>query len=131
MASARSARPRDARSAPSRVPRPAGFAPRRARREGHGARWRVRWDRLGRTAMLFVLLVLLGLFIGPARALVSTLSQSSQRHAEVNSLLRENIQLKARAAALQRPGTLEAEARGLGLVKPGERPYVIFGLPAN
>ncbi|MGI8557246.1 MAG: septum formation initiator family protein [Solirubrobacteraceae bacterium] len=92
---------------------------------------RVRWDRLGRTAMLIVLLVLLVLFIGPARSLVSTLSQSSERHAQVTALLRENGQLRARAAALQQQGTLEADARGLDLVKPGERPYVIFHLPAN
>ena len=29
------------------------------------------------------------------------------------------------------PGTLEGEARALGMMRPGEQPYVLSGLPDN
>ncbi|GAC1439068.1 MAG: hypothetical protein NVSMB51_16310 [Solirubrobacteraceae bacterium] len=92
---------------------------------------RVRWDRLARGAMLIVSLVMLYLYIGPARSLLSTLSEASRRDHAVSTLQRENLQLKARRDALQQASTLEQRARGLGLVKPGEREYVISGLPSN
>ena len=89
----------------------------------------IRWDRLARVALLCVLAGLLVLYIGPARNYVSALGQAKARDAEVQRLEREQARLKARRAALRRPGTLEREARRLGYVKPGERPYVVEDLP--
>ena len=42
-----------------------------------------------------------------------------------------NIGLVRQREALTAPGTLETEARQLGMMKPGEQPYVVTGLPNN
>src|SRR5213594_4214189 len=85
----------------------------------------IRWDRVGR----IVLLGLLVLYVGPARSYVQALGQAKARQAEVGALQREHDRLEARKRALNRPGVIEAEARRLGYVKPGERPYVVEDLP--
>lgn len=92
---------------------------------------RVRWDRIGRVAMLFVLSVLLYLYISPARSLVGAIAESGRRQADVAALTRANLQLRAERDSLGTPVALEREARSLGLVRPGEKEFVIFGLPAN
>ncbi len=104
-------------------------APRQAARPAPRAR--VRWDRLGRVAMLFVLCVLLYLYISPARSLVGAISQSGRRQADIAALTRANAALRARVAALGAPAAIEGNARSLGLVRPGEKPFVIFGLPPD
>jgi cell division protein FtsB len=91
----------------------------------------VRWDRLGRIALLFVLAMLLYLYIGPARSYLAAVQESKQRRAEVTRLERENARLRARKAALNRPATVEMEARRLGMVRPGERSYILRGLPGG
>jgi cell division protein FtsB len=96
-----------------------------------GPRARVRWDRLGRLAMLFVLAVLLYLYISPVRSLIGAVAESGRRQADVAALTRANRQLRAQRDALGTPAALERDARSLGLVRPGEKAYVIFGLPAN
>jgi cell division protein FtsB len=89
---------------------------------------RIRWDRLGRTALLLVLLGVLALYVKPAFNYVTTFKEADRRDAEVAALERENARLKARRAELQDPRALEREARRLGMVKPGERAYVVEGL---
>lgn len=91
----------------------------------------MRWDRVGRLAMLFVLCVLVYLYISPVRSLVGAIGESGRRHAEVSSLVRANAALRTERDAMGTPARLEAGARGLGLVRPGEREFVISGLPAN
>ncbi|HEY3019032.1 MAG TPA: septum formation initiator family protein [Solirubrobacteraceae bacterium] len=89
----------------------------------------IRWDRVGRIVLLCVLCGLAVLYVGPARSYVQALGQAKAREAEVRALQREHDRLEARRRALNRPGVIEAEARRLGYVKPGERPYVIEDLP--
>jgi cell division protein FtsB len=89
----------------------------------------IRWDRISRLALLGVLLGLLVLFVGPARSYVSTWQKSKREAAVLTSLKRENARLKARRAALTHPVVLEREARGLGMTLPGERVFVLRGLP--
>jgi cell division protein FtsB len=89
----------------------------------------IRWDRVGRCALLAVFVGIVLLYMGPARSLVQAVGQSKARNAEVQRLQRENKRLTARKRDLQRPGTMEREARRLGYVKPGERAYVIRDLP--
>jgi cell division protein FtsB len=91
----------------------------------------IRWDRVGRVALLVVLVGVVALAVGPAINLVATWHEANQRKATVGQLERENARLKERRRALQDPRTLEREARRLGLVKPGERPYVVSGLPGD
>lgn len=91
----------------------------------------IRWDRVGRVALLCVLFGLVLLYAGPARSYWAARGQAAEHRADVARLTREHDVLEARRRALQRPYVLEAEARKLGYVKPGERPYIVEGLPAN
>lgn len=91
----------------------------------------LRWDRIGRVALLLVMAFVMLLYVGPARSWVSTYSQSKSRHAELQRLQLENKRLTARRKALGDPRTLEREARRLGMVRPGERAYNIDGLPGG
>jgi cell division protein FtsB len=90
---------------------------------------RVRWDRVGRLALLLVGVLLIYLYINPLRTYVSTWQEAKGKRAAVAELQREHDGLLARRRALRRPGAIEAEARKLGMVKPDERAYVIMGLP--
>lgn len=92
---------------------------------------RVRWDRVGRVALLVVLFLVVLAYVGPARSLVSTWRTSSAKQAQLHTLQREHQALLQRARALRDPRTVQAEARRLGMVRPGERSYVIQGLPGD
>lgn len=92
---------------------------------------RVRWDRLGRLAMLCVLAALVYLYASAGVHMLSTWRQSHRDKAMVAVLEREHTQLVHQREALTAPGTLETEARQLGMMKSGEQQYVISGLPNN
>ena len=121
MAPARSAR------APRRAPvtRPKAARPRALPGGARG----IRWDRVSRVALLVVLLGMLFLYIGPARSYWSTVQEAKHRRADVARLKHENTKLRARRDALRNPAALEREARRLGMVRPGERSYVVKHLP--
>jgi cell division protein FtsB len=80
-------------------------------------------------ALLLVLIGIVGLYVGPLHSYWSTRHEAAARHGEVVRLQHENTRLRARRAALRSKGTLEKEARRLGMVRPGERPFVVRGLP--
>jgi cell division protein FtsB len=92
---------------------------------------RVRWDRVGRTALLVLLLLVALAYVGPARSLLSTWRDSNAKQAQLQQLRREHEALLQRARELRDPRTLQAEARRLGMVKPGERSYVVRNLPGD
>jgi cell division protein FtsB len=125
MAPARSARA--PRRAPDTLPRPEARGGRV--RILPGGRRGIRWDRVSRVALLVVLLGMLFLYVGPARSYWSTVQEAKHRRAEVSRLKHENTKLRARRDALRNPAALEREARRLGMVRPGERAYVVKHLP--
>jgi cell division protein FtsB len=90
---------------------------------------RIRWDRIGRWALIGVFALVLFLYIGPARSFVSTYLEAKRKRADVAALRAENHRLRARRAALTRPSALERQARRLGMVKAGEKEYVVRDLP--
>lgn len=92
---------------------------------------RVRWDRLGRVAMLCVLAALAYLYASAGVHMLSTWREARHESAAVAALEREHRQLLRRRRALTAAGTLETEARRLGMMRSGEQPYVISGLPRN
>jgi hypothetical protein len=98
---------------------------------GASAPARVRWDRLGRVAMLCVLVALVYLYASTGAHMLSTWRQSRHDDAAVAAMEREHRLLVRQHESLTGSGTLEAEARQLGMMKPGEQPYVISGLPDN
>jgi hypothetical protein len=92
---------------------------------------RVRWDKLGRLAMLCVLVALVYLYASAGLHMLSTWHQSRHDSAAVASMEREHKQLVRQHQQLTAPGTLEAEARQLGMMRQGEQPYVVSGLPED
>jgi cell division protein FtsB len=90
---------------------------------------RVRWDRLGRIALLFVGVLLVALWVNPLRTYIATSHEAGTKRAEVAKLQREHTALVRRQAQLRRPSSVEAEARRLGMVRPTERAYAVKGLP--
>jgi len=89
----------------------------------------VRWDRVGRVALLMVLGGVLLLYVGPARSYWETWRESKTRTAELRTLQQENRRLLERRRQLRDPQALEREARALGMVREGERAFVVEGLP--
>ncbi|HEU0024910.1 MAG TPA: septum formation initiator family protein [Thermoleophilaceae bacterium] len=102
----------------------ASYAAARPRRSGG-----IRWDRVGRIALLVTLLVILGLYISPAKHWIEQSRTAGEQNRELKSLMEDNRALKKRVHALRDPATLEREARRIGMVRQGERPYVVTGLP--
>jgi cell division protein FtsB len=89
----------------------------------------IRWDRLGRWALIAVLAFVVYLYIGPATTWVSTYNEAKRKRADVAALKAENQRLRARRKELSDPAALEREARRIGMVKAGEKSYVIEDLP--
>jgi cell division protein FtsB len=110
---------------------PASSAARRPTTTLGAAALRVRWDRVGRVALLLVLLGVALAYVGPARSLLSTWRDSNAKQAQLQTLQHEHDVLVRRARALRDPRTVQAEARRLGMVKPGERSYVVRNLPGD
>lgn len=92
---------------------------------------RIRWDRVGRLALIVVLLFILALYVRPLQGYWSSWQEAKTKRAEVTALQQENRELRARRAALSSEKALEQEARRLGMVKPGERAYSLKGLPQD
>ena len=76
-----------------------------------------------------MLLVVVGLYVKQGLSLLSTRAQAEQQLGIVHRLTRENAQLSRQRDSLSNPATIERDARALGMVRIGERPYVITGLP--
>ncbi len=112
----------------------AAYLPRSSVREqsiGAGVAARVRWDRLGRTAMLLVLLAIVYLYASVGVRMLSTWRQSRHDGAAVAQLEREHRRLLREHGTLTGTGTLETDARRLGMMRAGEQSYVVGGLPDN
>jgi cell division protein FtsB len=89
----------------------------------------IRWDRLGRVALMGTQLVILFSYASPARQWIKQSGTAGHQRQQLSELNRENQGLKRRVRALRDPGALEREARHLGMVRQGERSYVIENLP--
>ena len=92
---------------------------------------RVRWDRVGRWSLLLVFVLVL-LPLRRARPVVDLRVRRGQGAAARGRRAQgaRTSALRARRADLRRPAALEREARRLGMVRPGEQPYVVEGLPS-
>jgi cell division protein FtsB len=88
----------------------------------------IRWDRVGRWALISVLGFVLYLYIGPLASWVATYKEAGHKRSEVAALQAENERLRVRRAGLRDPTALEREARRLGMVKAGEKSYVVEGV---
>ena len=92
-------------------------------------RTRIRWDRLGRWALIGVFALVLYLYVGPAVSWVKTYREAARQRSDVAALRAENAKLRARRDALNEGDAMELAARKQGMVKAGERAYIVSGIP--
>jgi cell division protein FtsB len=122
------------RAAPARARRVSGggrSAPARVGGLGAGAISvrGIRWDRVARLSLLVALGLVLLLYISPATKYFEAWQLSRETHTELRDLRADNARLRARARELKSSSRVELEARRLGMARPGERVYVVRGLP--
>jgi cell division protein FtsB len=89
----------------------------------------IRWDRVARLSLLVALGLVLLLYISPATKYFEAWQLSRETHTELRDLRADNTRLRARARELKSSSRVELEARRLGMARPGERVYVVRGLP--
>lgn len=81
--------------------------------------------------MLCVLVAIAYLYLNGALSLLSAWKESKRDSAQVVTLEREGRILMRQHAALVTQGAVQAQARKLGMIRPGEQAYVVSGLPSN
>jgi cell division protein FtsB len=89
---------------------------------------RIRWDRLGRIALVLVLFGVMVSYLNPMVNLLQAWQGSMSSEAELAQLKRERVDLTNRLREVSSPAALEREARRLGMVQPGEHAYIVHGL---
>ena len=89
----------------------------------------IRWDRLARIALLVVFVLVAGVALQGIMSFIATRSEAMQQVAVVQALAREHRKLAAQDRALRQPATIISDARSLGMVRAGEQPFVVTGLP--
>jgi cell division protein FtsB len=117
------------RAAARRRQKASGGGSRSGRKRAGGGRSGIRWDRVARAALLSTLGIVLLLYISPLHRWITQRSLAAQETQQLHQLQQQNRQLRANIKRLHDPTALEAEARRLGMVRRGEREYVIQGLP--
>ncbi len=91
---------------------------------------RIQWDRVGRVALVFVLVLICISYVGPTLNFVDAWRDSKAEHASLADLQSENAKLKQRLVNLDGPDAAERGARKIGMVDEGngEAAYVVRGL---
>ena len=70
-------------------------------------------------------------YLGPVRGYLDQRSELHSAQASLHDMEATRDRIKRQLAALDQPAVLEARARELDLVRPGERAYVLQGLPSS
>ena len=79
--------------------------------------------------MLGVLAVLAYLYLSAGVHLLGTWREARDVNSKVTTMEHEHELLQRQHESLGKPGTIEAQARRLGMMKHGEQPYIISNLP--
>ena len=77
---------------------------------------------------LLALAAIAAAYVQPLRAYHSAKTGVERRQAEVAALERERAQTARRLEVARTPEFVEREARKLGLVRPGERLFIVTGV---
>jgi cell division protein FtsB len=85
----------------------------------------IRWDRVGRVALVAMLLVIVLLYISPVSHWIQQSGTADHQQQRLDELKQENARLEGRLRYLKRPDSIDREARRLGMVKRGERAFVV------
>ena len=89
---------------------------------------RIRWDRVGRIALVLVLFGVMVSYLNPMVNLLQAWQGSKSSDQELAQLKQQKVELTRQLRDASSPASLEREARRLGMVKPGEHAYVVKGL---
>jgi cell division protein FtsB len=100
-------------------------AARGSRRRGAG---RIQWDRVGRIALVLVLLLICISYVGPSLNFLDAWRDSKAETSSLAELRAENAKLEQRLGNLEGPDAAERGARKIGMVAPGEGAFVVRGL---
>jgi cell division protein FtsB len=114
---------RSSSSRPKRRP-----APRRARPGPRTDPSRIKWDRVGRIALVLVLFAVAYSYLNPAIDLFKTYQSTTAAKAEFHELLKENKRLHRAIQSADEPAVIERVARQQGLSREGETTYMLRGL---
>jgi cell division protein FtsB len=85
----------------------------------------IRWDRVGRVALVAMLLVIVLLYISPVKHWFEQSATADHQQQRLEELKQENARLDRRLRYLNSPASIDREARRLGMVKRGERAFVV------
>jgi cell division protein FtsB len=110
-----SRRPPSPRRSSRRPPKRKG---RRIKKPAHALRW---------IGLIVLLAVAIG-YVQPLRAYRDASANVAERKAEVQRLASGNARLAQRIAETETPEFVAREARKLGLVRPGERLFIVTGI---
>ena len=77
--------------------------------------------------MLVLVVIAVG-YVQPLRAYRDAQDGVAVRRAQVDRLARANAELEERLAEAETSAFVEREARRLGLVRPGERLFIVTGI---
>jgi cell division protein FtsB len=86
----------------------------------------IQWQKVGRLALLFTLFVIVLLYIRPVAHWVQQRSTAAHSKRDLRALQQEHDRLEARLRQLSGTGAIEREARKMGMVRRGERPYAFI-----
>lgn len=81
--------------------------------------------------MLCVMAAIAYFYFSAGLRLFSAWGESKRDSAQTRVLEGQNRSLRQQHAALASPGTVQADARRLGMIHPGEQAYILTGLPPN
>ncbi len=85
----------------------------------------IRWDRVGRLALIAMLGVIVLLYVSPMKHWLQQSGTKKDQQQRLEQLQHENARLESRLHYLKRPDSIDREARRLGMVKRGERAFVL------
>ncbi|HVV90734.1 MAG TPA: hypothetical protein VHB53_09590 [Solirubrobacterales bacterium] len=89
---------------------------------------RIKWDRVGRIALVLVLFAVAYSYLNPAIDLFKTYRSTTAAKAEFHELLRENKRLHEAVQTADEPAVVEGAARRQGMIAEGDTPFVLRGL---
>ncbi len=89
---------------------------------------RIKWDRIGRIALVLVLFAVAYSYLNPAIDLFKTYQSTTAAKAEFHELLRENKRLHKAVQTSDKAAVVEGTARQQGMVAEGETPFVLHGV---
>lgn len=89
---------------------------------------RIKWDRVGRIALVLVLFAVAYSYLNPAINLFQTYKSTTAAKAEFHQLLQENKRLHRAIQSSDAPPVVAAAARKQGMVAEGEKSFVLHGL---